>query len=315
MGTRHEKSLNGKYKLLIATLVFGGILFAAMMLLKGVDMAVLSPKGVIAEKERNLIIVAASLCMIVVVPVFVMLFGIAWRYRASNTKARYEPNWDHNRLLETIWWGVPCLIIIVLGTMTWKATHELDPYRPLASNVAPIKVQVVALEWKWLFIYPDQHIATVNYLQIPVNTPVNFQITADAPMNSFWVPSLGGQVYAMSGMSTQLHLMASEVGEYKGSSANISGEGFSGMNFTVKASSETDFNGWVKAAQVSPNVLGATEYDALAEKSKDNPPTAYILTKADLYDTIVMKYMAPATDSDTNTMKDMPGMTDMEMKY
>ncbi|HSW91133.1 MAG TPA: ubiquinol oxidase subunit II [Candidatus Saccharimonadales bacterium] len=314
MGT-HKKSLNGKYKLLIAILVFSGILFTAAMLLKGVDMAVLSPKGVIAEKERDLIIIATLLCMIVVVPVFVMLFWFAWKYRASNTRARYEPNWDRNRLLETIWWGVPCLIIIALGTITWKATHELDPYKSLDSNVAPIKVQVVALEWKWLFIYPDQHIATVNYLQIPVNTPVNFQITADAPMNSFWIPSLGGQVYAMSGMSTQLHLMASETGDYKGSSANISGEGFSGMNFTVKATPRTDFDNWVKAAQKSSNVLGVSEYDTLAEKSKDNPPAAYILTKADLYDTIVMKYMAPVTDSDTNTMKDMPGMTDMEMKH
>jgi cytochrome o ubiquinol oxidase subunit 2 len=314
MGT-HKKSLNGKYKLLIAILVFGGILFTAVMLLKGVDMAVLSPKGVIADKERNLIIIATLLCMIVVIPVFVMLFWFAWKYRASNTKARYEPNWDRNRLLESIWWGVPCLIIIALGTITWKATHELDPYKSLDSNVAPIKVQVVALEWKWLFIYPDQHIATVNYLQLPVNTPINFQITADAPMNSFWIPSLGGQVYAMSGMSTQLHLMASETGDYKGSSANISGEGFSGMNFAVKATSRTDFDNWVKAAQVSPNVLGATEYDTLAKKSKDNPPIAYILTKADLYDTIVMKYMAPATDSDGNIMKDMPGMTDMEMKH
>lgn len=314
MGTRHTRGLKGRYKLLIAILVLGGIVFAAAMLLKGVDMAVLNPKGVIADKERNLIIIATLLCMIVVIPVFTMLFGIAWKYRAANTKARYEPNWDHNRLLESIWWGVPCLIIIVLGTITWKATHELDPYKSLDSKTTPVKVQVVALEWKWLFIYPDQHIATVNYLQIPVNTPIDFQITADAPMNSFWIPSLGGQVYAMSGMSTQLHLMASEVGDYRGSSANISGEGFAGMNFAVKATSKAAFNDWVKVAQMSPDILGDTEYEALSKQSKDNPPMAYVLTKPDLYDTIVMKYMAPTMDSD-NTMKGMPEMTDMEMKY
>ncbi len=238
-------------------------------------------------------LITVLLGVIVIIPVFTMLFTIAWKYRADNTKAKYEPEWDHSRLFETIWWGVPCVIILVLGVITWQAAHTLDPYKQLDSKAKPINVQVVALQWKWLFIYPEEQIASVNMVQFPEDRPINFQITADAPMNSFWIPKLGGQIYAMSGMSTNLHLIADHIGEYAGSSANISGEGFAGMKFTAKATSEADFDAWVNTTKQSSNMLDMTEYTKLASPSKDVSPKTYMLMQNDLYDKIVMKYMAP----------------------
>src|SRR5476649_775967 len=176
--------------------------------------AVLSPKGQIADKERHLIILATLLMLIVVVPVYVMMFVIAWKYREGNTKARYTPDWDHSNGLEFLWWAIPMAIIAVLSVITFKSSHELDPFKALSSTKPPITIQVVALQWKWLFIYPNQNIASVNYFRMPANTPVDFEITADSPMNSFWIPQLGGQIYAMPGMSTELHLMADGVGKY-----------------------------------------------------------------------------------------------------
>jgi cytochrome o ubiquinol oxidase subunit 2 len=297
-----------KYKFLIIGVFVLIILTLVGVLLTHLNLTVLTPKGVIAEKERNLMIIGTLLSVVVVLPVFFMLFFIAWKYRASNTKARYEPEWDSNRALESAWWGIPCVIILILGVVTWQSTHALDPYKALDSPNTPIKVQVVSLDWKWLFIYPDLHIASVNFLQFPVNTPVNFQLTSDAPMNSFWIPSLGGQIYTMTGMSTQLHLMADTKGDYHGASANISGVGFAGMQFVARASSKTDFDKWVREAQHSNNLLDASQYATLVKPSQNNPATSYRLMQSNLYDTILMKYMAPDT---TNTMPDMPGM---EMK-
>lgn len=287
-----------KYKIAIfitALLVLVGLATLATIFFGSHSVAILNPKGTIAEKQRNLIMIASLLTLIVVVPVFILTFWIAWRYRSSNNQAGYAPDWDHNRVVETIWWLVPLAIILVLAGVTWVSSHELDPYKPLTSPVKPIKVQVVALPWKWLFIYPEQHIASVNFLQFPKNTPIDFAITADAPMNSFWIPQLGGQVYAMSGMSTQLHLIASEAGDYQGSSANISGKGFAGMKFTARASSRAEFDQWVYTTWSSPAKLDATTYMDLAKPSTNNPPSYYYLPtgSSDLYDTVVMKYMMP----------------------
>lgn len=257
------------------------------------DLSVLQPEGAVGEKQRDLIIIATALCLLVIVPVFLMTFGIAWKYRASNTKAQYQPDWDHSKVFETIWWGIPIAIILILGVITWQSSHALDPYRPLESNVKPVKVQVIALQWKWLFIYPEEGIATVNYLQIPEKTPINFEITADAPMNAFWIPKLGSQVYAMAGMTTKLHLIANNVGDYQGSSANISGEGFSDMNFKVKATSRTDFDGWVNSIRGKDESLMQQTYDSLAKPTVLAEPRTYSLHETDLYDRVVMKYMTP----------------------
>lgn len=280
--------------LLLLTIVSVGVV---VWLTQSANMPVLNPKGSIAEKERWLILVGLLLSIIVVLPVFIMLFGIAWKYRASNKKARYAPEWDHSRLLETLWWGIPCVIIFVLAIITWRATHELDPYKPLESKTKPITIQVVALQWKWLFIYPDQRVASVNFLQIPVHTPINFEITADAPMNSFWIPSLGGQVYAMSGMTTKLHLEATEPGDYHGSSANISGEGFAGMDFIARASTKAAYTQWVQAAQSAPDALTLDQYNQLAQPSENTPPATYKLVQQDLYNRVIMKYMAHGSSS------------------
>jgi len=259
------------------------------------DIAVLNPMGTIAQQQRDLIIFTTVLSLVVIVPVFVLTFFIVWRYREGGSKkAKYRPNWDGNRTLETIWWTIPCLIILVLAVVTWRTSHSLDPYRQLTADKPAVRVQVVALPWKWLFIYPDERVATVNYLAIPEDTPINFEITSDAPMNSFWIPQLGGQVYAMSGMTTKLHLSASEVGDYKGVSANLSGDGFAGMKFTAKAMTQGAYDRWVGQAQSSSFLLTGDEYDKLAKPSKNNKQATYSATQADLFDRIIMKYMAPA---------------------
>jgi cytochrome o ubiquinol oxidase subunit 2 len=256
-------------------------------------MGLLNPKGAIAVAEKNLLITAVSLMMIVIIPVFVMLFSFAWRYRAGNTKAKYTPDWHTNIALEITWWAVPIAIIAILGTITWKSSHDLDPFKPLISNVKPITVQVVALDWKWLFIYPEEHIATVNYLVIPKDTPINFVITSDAPMNAFWIPQLGTQIYAMPGMTAKLHLMANEVGVYKGVSSNFSGDGFSGMKFDTKVVSGEGYAEWVNTTRTIPGILTKEKYKELAKQSKNNPVQIFSSVEDGLYDYVVMKYMAP----------------------
>lgn len=279
---------------LICGLLLGLILVVVTTgYLKMHNVAMFDTAGVIATKERQLIILTAVLALIVVVPVFSLLFIFAWRYREENTGAAYTPDAKDNRVLEVIWWLIPIAIIVFLAAVTWRATHELDPAKALVSSKKPLTVQVVALDWKWLFIYPEQNVASVNYLAMPVGTPVNFEITSDAPMNSFWIPNLGGQIYAMSGMSTQLHLEADKAGDYPGVSANISGTGFSGMKFTAHAGSDADFAAWVQRAKHAPQQLSAATYDKLAKPSENNPVTLYASSEPDLYDTIVMKYMAP----------------------
>ena len=257
------------------------------------NVAVLNPMGAIADQQRQLIITATLLMALVVIPVFVMTFSIAWRYRASNHKARYAPDLAGNKWAEAAWWLIPLAIITVLATIVVVTSHSLDPSRPLASAKEPIRVEVVSLQWKWLFLYPDLHVASVNYLPIPTDTPINFVMTSDAPMNSFWVPQLGGQIYTMSGMSTQLHLIASQPGDYRGSSANISGDGFADMKFVVHATSQTDFNAWINQAAHSPQELTYDAYNQLAKPSTSQQmsyafPSAY----NGLFDTIIMKYMS-----------------------
>lgn len=271
----------------IAVIVTVVTIFA---LLRDANIPVLEPKGLIATQQRDLIIFATILMLLIVVPVFILTFFIVWRYRESNTKAVYRPKFVSNTLLETVWWGFPLIIILVLSVVIWKSSHDLDPVKPLVSTRTPLEVKVVALQWKWLFIYPEQNIATVNYLNIPVDTPINLTLTADAPMNSFWVPQLGGQIYAMSGMSTKLHLNATSTGSYAGSSANLSGEGFAGMRFKVNALKQQDYNAWLSSTKAVPTDLSNQAYDKLALPSTATPITTYGSYQPDLYDTIVMKY-------------------------
>lgn len=295
-----------KYKLAGFVFVILGLVTVLSVNLLRAD--VLHPKGLIAQKEFNLIVFAVLLMMVIVVPVFVMTFAIVWKYRESNhtrhKKVKYQPDWDRSRLAETVWWLFPLLIIGILSVVTWQSSHELDPFRRISSTVKPMTIQAIALRWKWLFIYPDQKIASVNYVQLPVNTPIEFEITSDGPMNSFWIPALGGQMYAMSGMSTNLNLLASETGSYRGSSANISGEGFAGMNFTAKATNHKVFNSWLGHAQKSPRQLDKNELASLMKPSKNNMPELYTLADDELYNEVMTKYMAPETADNSHMHMD-----------
>jgi cytochrome o ubiquinol oxidase subunit 2 len=292
--TRFQAFLLCAFALLLAV--------ATTIYVQGANIAILEPAGPVALGERNIIIITFLLCAIVVVPVFVMLFAFAWRYRASNPVAHEEhhPTWDHyNWVAEIIWWVIPAIIVAILGVIAWQSSHALDPYKPLDSNVPAITVDVVALDWKWLFIYPAQGVASVNLVEFPEGTPVHFYLTADAPMNSFWIPQLAGQIMVMPGMTTQLNLMASRTGDFNGFSGNISGEGFSGMTFTARAVSDSDFSEWVSSIKASSTPLTMVSYATLAQPSEYNP-IAYYAPVDDIFDADIMKYMAPGSSMDMN---------------
>lgn len=258
-------------------------------------MTLLDPKGMVAADEKHILIVSALLMSLVVVPVIFMTLYFAWRYRASSTKATYAPNWAHSNLLEAIWWSIPCVIIVILGAITWFSCHRLDPYRPLAlkTNEKTITIQAIALEWKWLFIYPDFNIATINFVQFPVGVPVKFVISAEGPMNSFHIPQLAGQIYAMGGMQTKLHMVADTVGDYNGLSANFSGDGFSDMKFIARASTQAEFNRWVKTVQKSPDALTMVSYNQLLTPSKNQTVKYYSSANKYIFDAVLMKSMMP----------------------
>jgi cytochrome o ubiquinol oxidase subunit 2 len=278
---------------LFIILALGGLTLLVFMAYRG-TVAVLEPKGTIAEAQFRLMLFTALLSLVVIIPVYALAVHVSRKYRADNTKAKYRPDHDHSRVAEAIWWLVPLALISILAVITWVSSHNLDPFKPIASNKKPLTIQVVALQWKWLFIYPEQNIATVNQVMFPVNTPVKFEITSDAPMNSFWIPQLGGQIYAMSGMSTNLNLQATKIGSYRGSSANISGEGFAGMKFTASAASQNNFDTWVDAIRRVPNRdLNTRDYVALAKPSKDVAPAAYASVDPGLYGKVIMKYTTP----------------------
>jgi cytochrome o ubiquinol oxidase subunit II len=286
-----------KIKIVFIVLIVSGFLGVSVWYLHHTNIPILEPAGPIAQKERNLIYFALGLSLIVVIPVFSLLGIFAYRYRESNTKARYSPELDHSRVAETAWWLIPSIIIFVLAMVAWTSSHTLNPYNPIASSKKTINIQVVALDWKWLFIYPGKGVASLNNFQIPVNTPINFEITSDTVMNSFWIPQLGGQIYAMPGMSTQLNLMASKNGIFNGSSANISGEGFSGMTFSVKASSYRDYSNWLSSLSSSSTKLNLKNYNQLAKPSLNNVITDYSNVVPNLYNSILYKYVAPTYGS------------------
>lgn len=255
--------------------------------------AVLFPKGIIALEERNLLFIIQALMLLVIIPVYVLTFIFSWIYRADNPKGKYDPDLADSRLAEYIWWGFPCVMVLIVGALTWVKTYQLDPYKSIDSPNKEMTIQVVALQWKWLFIYPQEKIASVNFVQFPKETPIRFEITADAPMNSFWIPHLGGQIYAMPKMKTILNLIADEAGDFRGSSANISGEGFSGMTFITRASSESDYQQWLESAKQSSKTLNLTEYDKLAAPSQNNAVEIFQLKDETLFHQIVNKYMHP----------------------
>ena len=289
-----------KKKSLFYMLLFSGIilfLFLVMQVLQVIKfkeyISVLFPSGTIAFKQRNLLFLIQALMLLIIIPVYIFTFIFSWKYRADNKKADYDPNMVDNWIAECFWWGIPIVMTLIVSIITWQQTHALDPYKPIVSDKKPITIQAVALQWKWLFIYPEENIAVMNFLQIPVNTPIRFEVTADAPMNSFWIPELGGQIYAMPAMRTELNLIATEPGDFRGSSANISGEGFAGMHFIAKATSEEDYNAWLKKAQAAKDSLSFQNYPELAAPSQNVPPQVYQLKNSQLFNEILMQYTHP----------------------
>ena len=268
-------------------------LIAATVMLSGCNMVLMNPKGAIGVEQRTLIITAIALMLIVVIPVIFMAFAFAWKYRASNKDAKYSPNWSHSNKIEAVVWTIPIIIIAILGTITWKTTHELDPFKPIVTDKKPMTIEVVSLDWKWLFIYPEQGIATVNELAFPKDVPVEFKITSNSVMNSFFIPQLGGQIYAMAGMQTKLHLIGNEAGKYDGISSSFSGRGFSGMKFTaIVTPTEGDFDQWVAKVKESSNNLNATsDFNKLAEPSENNPVEYFSSVKPNLFKETIAKFM------------------------
>jgi cytochrome o ubiquinol oxidase subunit II len=271
-------------------------LLLATLPLAACNTIVMNPHGDIALQQSQLIITAVTLMLLIVVPVIVLTLLFAWRYRRANMAAIYAPEWDHSTRLELVIWGAPLLIIIALGAVTWISTHKLDPYRPLdridasrplVVGVKPMVVEVVALDWKWLFFYPELGIATVNELAAPVDRPIEFKITASTVMNSFYIPALAGQIYAMPGMQTKLHAVINTAGTFDGFSANYSGGGFSHMRFKFLAFSPKDFEGWVESIKISGAQLGRSEYLRLEKPSEREPVRRYAKVDNSLYEAIL----------------------------
>lgn len=261
------------------------------------DAPLLDPKGPIALAERDLLFSAVALMLIVIIPVFVLAFWFTWRYRASNSKARYDPDWSYSARIDAVIWLIPALIVVALGVLVWTSTHKLDPFKPLASAVPPLEVEVVAQDWKWLFIYPAQEIAVVNQLVFPSQTPLSLKITSDTVMNSFFIPALGGQIFAMAGMETRLNLLADAPGRFVGQNTQYSGSGFSDQHFEAIAASQEDFDAWVAKVKQSPDRLDAATYRALAMPSSRHPVTYYSAVERNLFHKIIARYsrnQAPA---------------------
>lgn len=266
----------------VVALSFGGCTFD-----------VLEPRGPIAAGERLILLNSLAIMMVIVVPVIAATIGFAWWFRAGNEKATYLPEWEFSGRLELIVWSIPILIIVFLGGIAFFGSHALDPFRPIESKEKPLEVQVVSMDWKWLFIYPEQGVASVNELTIPSGRPVHFQITSASVWNTFFIPQLGGMIYSMAGMTSQLHLQADEPGTFRGRSGMYSGEKFSDMHFEVHALKGDDFSKWVEQAKASASALDTATYAKLAQTSDTAPIATYKSVAPDLFDTIVAETAPP----------------------
>jgi len=250
------------------------LLFVAMILvLSGCSdqYLVLDPKGPIASAQRDLIWISVIICTAITIPVLILTVFIVTRYKERpNSKATYKPNWEHSTKLEVTWWGIPIVAISILAIITVNYTFKLEPSVALKSPNEAIEIQVTSLDWKWLFTYPDEDIATVNYVKFPADTPIRFKLTSDMAMNSFWIPSLGGQLYTMSGMAMTLHLMADEEGSFYGSGANFTGEHFAKMTFKADAVSQEEYDAWIKEVKATEAPLMMEDFEQLRIKGPAN---------------------------------------------
>ncbi len=282
---------------------WGGLAVLLPLGLAGCTRGILDPQGPIAAAEKTILLNSVGIMLTIVVPTILATLGVAWWYRASNKRARYLPTWDYSGKIEIVVWSIPAMIILLLGGIAWIGSHDLDPARPIGSGAPAVEVEVVALDWKWLFIYPQQGVASVNRLVTPAGRPLRLKLTSASVMNSFFVPQLGSQIYTMAGMTTQLNLLADRPGEYPGLSAQFSGDGFSGMRFVVDAVPEDRFDAWVAAVRLQGGTLDAQTYAELSKPSKYVAPRTYGAVDAGLFGRIVgMKVEAlPNLASDTHS--------------
>ncbi|MEG3114869.1 ubiquinol oxidase subunit II [Salinicola sp. 4072] len=273
----------------------------APLLLSGCGSALMDPTGEIGQGLKSLIVTAFGLMLIVVIPVIVMTILFAWKYRGTNLAAKYTPNWEHSNIIEIFVWAIPCVIIFFLAILTWQTSHSYDPHKPIASEDETMTIDAISLDWKWLFIYPDEGIATVNELAIPVDTPVHFRVTSGTVMNSFMIPTLGSQIYAMAGMDNDVYLEGNEIGTFRGRSTQYSGEGFSEMLFDTHVTSDADFQAWVDKIKQSPNTMMFPEdYEQIAEPSIAHPVEYFSQVSPDFYGDLINSYKASHGGSDSH---------------
>lgn len=283
--------------------LFGLLAVPAVLMLGGCsNMVLLHPAGLVAQEQSHLMIVTFAILASIVFPVIIACFVVAWRYRASNKRAKFDPKWDHSPKIELLVWGWPVLIIVAVGGISWVGTHRLDPYKPLTqvaqgqpvpASDPPLQIDVVSLRWKWLFIYPQYGIATVNQLAAPINQPITFHLTADTMMNSFFIPTLAGQIYTMPGMMTQLHAVINKIGVFRGLSTNFSGDGFTDMRFKFYGMTRQKFQQWVATVRDSDQHLDLATYEQLAKPQRSAPVSYYSSYKPGLFMHIVNRCVQP----------------------
>jgi cytochrome o ubiquinol oxidase subunit 2 len=290
-----------------------GLFLAPLAALAGCNTVVMNPSGDIAQQQAHLIVVSTLLMLLIIVPVILLVIYFARKYRASNTEATYEPDWDHSTKLELVIWGAPLLIIIALGLITWIYTHKLDPYRPIErldasrpipTSTKPLVVQAVAMDWKWLFIYPEQGIATVNELVVPVDVPVRFKITATSVMNAFYAPELAGMIYAMPGMETTLNAVQNKPVQSVGFSANYSGAGYSDMRFSYRGVAQGDFDKWVQSVKADSSALSRANYLTLEKPSIKDPVRHYGGVDEGLFNLVLNRCVAEGSVCQNKMMAD-----------
>ncbi len=270
------------------------------MALAGCSGSVLDPAGPVAGGEQLILMDALGIMLVIVVPTILTTLWFAWWFRASNNAALYRPGWVYSDKLEVVVWCIPALTVLFLSGLAWTGSHKLDPARPLQSQVAPLEIQVVSLDWKWLFIYPDQHVAAVNRLVLPVGRPVHFRLTSSSVMNVFFVPRLGGEIYTMNGMVTQLNLQADKTGKYPGLSAQFSGDGFAGMHFDTQVTTDQDFKQFIAQAHAAPAKLDGDSYKSLSRPSEGVPVQLFANVSDGLFESIASRQLPPGEGPSDN---------------
>jgi len=270
------------------------------LLLTACHWAVLDPRGPVGQADRTILIDSLAIMLAIGLPTILATFAFAWWFRASNTRARYRPDWEFSGAIELVVWAIPTMVIILLGGVAWIGSHELDPAKPLSQREAPVEIQVISLDWKWLFIYPQEGVASVNQLVVPAGVPLRFSLTSASVWNVFFVPQLGSMIYTMNGMRTQMNLQADEPGTFRGLSAHFSGDGFSDMHFAVRAVRADEFDAWVKGTRGVGPTLDGTAYTALTRQSTNLPPSTFGAVAPELFAQVVSQTLAPGSGPATD---------------